>query len=186
VPTPTPAPVAAVVAPRPAPLVAAVAAAAPAKALPPHLRVMQLKARALGDATIAEADRVWFELQVTAPLTPALRPGISSKANPGAVPIFLSKYIDLSSSSMSSFRLSISMSLISCSIRKYTIGRCLDSVCKHTGVPNRNNEAGAPKLALATAPLSAAEAPTPLPSDIPLELLLAQLPSGSTILLIQT
>jgi hypothetical protein len=60
--------------------------------LPPHLRVMQLKARALGDSSIAEADRVWYELQVAAPLTPALRPGISSKANPGAVPVFLSKY----------------------------------------------------------------------------------------------
>ncbi len=58
-------------------------AAAAAKPLPPHIRVMQLKARAVGDAAIAESDRLWFEIRIpSAQLRATMRP---TKAVPAAV-----------------------------------------------------------------------------------------------------
>ena len=58
-------------------------AAAAAKPLPPHIRVMQLKARAVGDAGIAESDRLWFEIRIpSAQLRATMRP---TKAVPAAV-----------------------------------------------------------------------------------------------------
>lgn len=57
--------------------------AAAAKPLPPHIRVMQLKARAVGDAGIAESDRLWFEIRIpSAQLRATMRP---TKAVPAAV-----------------------------------------------------------------------------------------------------
>ena len=81
--------------------------------------------------------------------------------------------------------------------RRYTIGRCLDSVCQHLGIENRNNERGAQKLVLAIPPAaaaaaaasgaaaaaSAAAAMAPLPFDIQLSLLESELPSGSALVL---
>jgi hypothetical protein len=62
--------------------------------------------------------------------------------------------------------------------KQWTVGRCLDSVCRYAGVENRNNEKGASKVALAFQSSA-------LPNDVKWEIITSEIPSGSALDLLQ-
>jgi hypothetical protein len=67
----------------------------------------------------------------------------------------------------------------SCSMwfnKNHTVGRVLDSVCRHTNIENRNNQAGQPKLQVFHNRTGGQ-----LPYDIPLHLLMGEVNPGDTI-----
>ncbi len=62
--------------------------------------------------------------------------------------------------------------------KHWTVGRCLDSVCRFADVENRNNEKGACRVALAFQNSA-------LPNDLKWEIITSEIPSGSTLGLLQ-
>lgn len=122
--------------PRPAPMKAATL-----------LPLALLKAKAQGNPKVPLAQRVFFNVVIRPPHSPA-------------EPIVKPMYFDSAA----------------------TVGKVLDLITDNSGIINENNKPGAKKLALFTA--ASAETSSPLPSNVPLELLLGRdLASGGTLIL---
>lgn len=109
-----------------------------AKPLPLHVRAMQLRARAVGEASISDEDKVVYAIEVSllALLTFLSRSFVSRLQVSPEVPARASSLaVYLSRCAVLLDRRVIKKMVF----RQWTIGRCLDSICKHAGVDNQNN-----------------------------------------------
>ena len=119
--------------------------------LPPHIRLMQLKAKALG-GPVDEIDRIIYEVNVSNELLKDLSIKKSQEYTKAAPAINFN--------------------------RNWTIGRCIDQACNVIGLTNRNNEPNSRKIAIAL------NNGLPLPTDLNLNLLLPEIPNGSSLELV--
>jgi hypothetical protein len=109
------------------------------KPLPPHIRLMQMRAKSVGVDSIAIEDRLYYDVRVFFINCYFLVAVCLTFEWIGQISI--SPEIPRSSAAQSA-SLSVFFS------RRYTIGKCLDTVCQFAKITNRNNEAGARKLVL--------------------------------------